>query len=307
MIGGEVMNYLSISINFARQIPMLNPTTGEIALFHALLDLKNIDMNFKDKTGKKKSWADGFDPTSATLQLYSGLSANGIVKAREKLKALGLIDFKSRGRRKSTVYKLLDLSSDKSVVNSSVNSSDNSGDISGDNSSDNSVPLNKTKQEKTKQNNTSGKSGTSHKKAVRKFADDSVEMKLAMYLFDKIKQNNPEHTELTEEQKQKWADHIRLMIERDKRTPQQIHSMIDWCQADNFWKTNILSTAKLRKQYDAMKVKANSNYRKQETVRREPIPAWMKEDLKKNPEPQPDPRIQHGYVMPDDSMEPIPK
>lgn len=140
------MNYLSISINFARQIPMLNPTTGEIALFHALLDLKNIDMQFKTKTGKKKSWADGFDPTSATLQLYSGLSANGIVKAREKLKALGLIDFKSRGRRKSTIYKLLDLSGNSSAFNSS----DNSGDISGDNGSDNSGALIKTKQDKTR-------------------------------------------------------------------------------------------------------------------------------------------------------------
>lgn len=254
------MNYLSISINFARQIPMLNPTTGEIALFHALLDLKNIDMNFKDKTGKKKSWADGFDPTSATLQLYSGLSANGIVKAREKLKALGLIDFKSRGRRKSTVYKLLDLSGNKSAVNSSDNSGDKSSDISGDNGGDNSVPLNKTKQDKTKQNNTSGKSGTSHKKAARKFAEDSVEMELALYLFEKIKQNNPEHTDLTESQKQKWADSIRLMIERDKRTPQQIHNMIDWCQADDFWKQNILSTAKLRKQYDTMRPKAKAEW-----------------------------------------------
>lgn len=254
------MNYLSISISFARQIPMLNPTTGEIALFHALLDLKNIDMNFKGKTGKKKSWADGFDPTSATLQLYSGLSANGIVKAREKLKALGLIDFKSRGRRKSTVYKLLDLSGNKSAVNSSDNSGDKSSDISGDNGGDNSVPLNKTKQNKTKQNNTSGKSGTSHKKAARKFAEDSVEMELALYLFDKIKQNNPEHKDLADSQKQKWADSIRLMIERDKRTPQQIHNMIDWCQADSFWKQNILSTAKLRKQYDTMRPKAKAEW-----------------------------------------------
>lgn len=258
------MDYLSISVNFARQIPMLNPTTGEIALFHALLDLKNIDMNFKDKTGKKKSWADGFDPTSATLQLYSGLSANGIVKAREKLKALGLIDFKSRGRRKSTIYKLLDLSSDKSAVNSSDNSSDNSGD----NSSDNSVTLNKTKLNKTKQNNTSGKSETSHKKAVRKFSADSVELKLAMYLFDKIKKNNPDHKELTDSQQQKWADHIRLMIQRDNRSPQRIKNMIDWCQSDDFWKQNILSTAKLRKQYDTMAPKARDQWQSTQRKKR---------------------------------------
>lgn len=255
------MNYLSISINFARQIPMLNPTTGEIALFHALLDLKNIDMNFKGKTGKKKSWADGFDPTSATLQLYSGLSANGIVKAREKLKTLGLIDFKSRGRRKSTVYKLLDLSSNKSAFNSSDNSGDKSSDISGDNSSDNSVTLIKTKQDKTKQSNTCGKSKTSHKPA-QKFGEDSAEYRLAMYLFEKIKQNNPDHKDLTDSQKQKWADYIRLMIERDGRKPDQIRNMIDWSQADSFWSQNILSTAKLRKQYDTMVPKARQDWMK---------------------------------------------
>ncbi|UNL39963.1 hypothetical protein G8B24_01550 [Limosilactobacillus reuteri] len=264
--------YLSISINFARQIPMLNPTTGEIALFHALLDLKNIDMNFPSTTGKKKTWADGFDPTSATLQLYSGLSANGIVKAREKLKALGFIDFKSRGRRKSTIYKLLDLGSDKSAFNSSDNSVDISSDISGDNSSDNSsdnsVTLIKTKQDKTNTNNTSEKSQATPHEQKKKFSADSVEYRLAMYLFGKIKQNNPQHKDLTESQEQKWADHIRLMIERDNRTPQQIKNMIDWSQADSFWRQNILSTAKLRKQYDTMAPKANSEWQTQQPRKR---------------------------------------
>lgn len=237
------MNYLSISINFARQIPMLNPTTGEIALFHALLDLKNIDMNFKDKTGKRKSWADGFDPTSATLQLYSGLSANGIVKAREKLKALGLIDFKSRGRRKSTIYKLLDLSSDKSAFNSS----------------DNSVPLNKTKQDKTKQDNNSEKSETPSHKPKPKFMPESVEYQLAMRLFKWIHYNNPKHLALTNKQEQQWADNIRLMIQHDHRSPQEIKSVIDWCQSHQFWKTNILSTAKLRKQFDTLTVQMDND------------------------------------------------
>ena len=265
------MNYLSISINFARQIPMLNPTTGEIALFHALLDLKNIDMNFKDKTGKKKSWADGFDPTSATLQLYSGLSANGIVKAREKLKALGLIDFKSRGRRKSTVYKLLDLSSDKSVVNSSVNSSDNSGDISGDNSSDNSVPLNKTKQDKTKQNNISSsesptpneKKAEPEKKAKKKYDHQSEPYRLANKLKNGIMANNPDHKKITEPQLQGWADDMRKMLELDKRSYEQVSNMISWCQNDDFWKTNILSASKLRKQYDQMRVRAMNEWQQQ--------------------------------------------
>lgn len=55
---------------------------------------------------------------------------------------------------------------------------------------------------------------------------------------------------------QTWSNDIRLMIERDKRTPTQIRNMIDWCQSDSFWMTNILSPKKLREKYDQMKVKA---------------------------------------------------
>ena len=41
--------------------------------------------------------------------------------------------------------------------------------------------------------------------------------------------------------------------------------------------------------------------------RREPIPEWMRKDFEDKSKRNPDPRIQHGYVMPDDSMESIPK
>ena len=89
-----------------------------------------------------------------------------------------------------------------------------------------------------------------------------------MRLFSKIKENNPEHKALTEAQKQKWADNIRLMIERDNRSPQQICNMIDWSQANEFWQQNILSTAKLRKQYDRMAVRARRDWQKRQPKKR---------------------------------------
>ncbi|WCT60211.1 DnaD domain protein [Limosilactobacillus portuensis] len=297
------MNYLSISINFARQIPMLNPTTGEIALFHALLDLKNIDMNFKDKTGKKKSWADGFDPTSATLQLYSGLSANGIVKAREKLKALGLIDFKSRGRRKSTVYKLLDLSSDKSAFNSSVNSSDNSSDISGDNSSDNSVPLNKTKQDKTKQNN--------------KVLSDARDEKSISDVFNLWESNwgfpnGIAQQDLTEWTNQFGADlvihAITFALRRNinsKGADRYLARTFERYQQEGI--TTVEQAEKRENQHQQQASREYGARSFNKPKRREPIPEWMRKDLEDKSKQNPDPRIQHGYVMPDDSMDPIPK
>ncbi|WP_278556750.1 DnaD domain protein [Limosilactobacillus vaginalis] len=289
------MNYLSISINFARQIPMLNPTTGEIALFHALLDLKNIDMNFKDKTGKRKSWADGFDPTSATLQLYSGLSANGIVKAREKLKALGLIDFKSRGRRKSTVYKLLDLSSDKSAFNSSVNSSDNS--------SDNSVPLNKTKQDKTKQDN--------------KVLSDARNEKSISDVFNLWESNWGFPNGIAQQDLTEWVNQFRadlvlhaitFALRRNinsKGADRYLARTFERYQQEGI--TTVEQAEKKEKQHQQQASREYGARTFNKPKRREPIPEWMRKDLEDKPKQNYDPRIQHGYVMPDDSMDPMPK
>ena len=53
----------------------------------------------------------------------------------------------------------------------------------------------------------------------------------------------------------KWADHIRLMRERDKRTYRQIFAVFTWANNDSFWKTNILSPDKLRDKFDDLELK----------------------------------------------------
>jgi hypothetical protein len=107
----------------------------------------------------------------------------------------------------------------------------------------------------------------------RKYADDSPEMIEAVYLWEKIKGNNPEHRKPN---LQSWADDVRKMNELDHRPFDKIHKMIDWCQRDGFWSTNILSAAKLRSKYDTMAAQANSKWQS----RNRPInpktaqPAW---------------------------------
>lgn len=249
------MNYLMESKAFYASIELNQLSTGQIALWHALLDINN-----------QVQWQEWFSVPNIVLQLHTGLSVQGINKSRNVLKQLGYIDFKTSGNRKATKYHLLTLLSTNSSSNSSNNSSSNSSKNSSNNSSSNSSTLNK--QNKTKQNktNNSDKSPATSHNTQPKFADDSVEMQLAMYLFSKIKENNPDHKELTDSQKQKWADSIRLMIERDNRSPKQIKNMVDWCQADSFWRNNILSTAKLRKQYDTMAPKAMKEWQRKQPV-----------------------------------------
>ena len=84
---------------------------------------------------------------------------------------------------------------------------------------------------------------------------ESVEYKLSEYLFNKILEHNPEYKKPN---LFSWSKHIDLMIRIDKRTPDKIREVIDWCQADDFWCKNILSTNKLRKQYDKLVITINT-------------------------------------------------
>jgi len=89
----------------------------------------------------------------------------------------------------------------------------------------------------------------------RTFLDTSVEVKLSKILFNLILKNNPK---AKEPNYQTWAKHIDLAIRVDGRTPEELERVIRWCQADDFWYSNILSTQKLRKQFDQLWVKMNA-------------------------------------------------
>jgi len=51
-------------------------------------------------------------------------------------------------------------------------------------------------------------------------------------------------------------DAMRLMLDRDERTVEEIHRAIDWSQDDEFWRGVILSATKLREQYDKLRLAA---------------------------------------------------
>lgn len=52
-----------------------------------------------------------------------------------------------------------------------------------------------------------------------------------------------------------WANDIRLMRQRDGRSIEEIKDLFSRANADPFWCTNILSPAKLRKQWDQLTIK----------------------------------------------------
>ena len=54
----------------------------------------------------------------------------------------------------------------------------------------------------------------------------------------------------------KWANEIRLMRERDRRTYIEIREVFSWANADSFWKSNILSPEKFRDKFNQLLLKS---------------------------------------------------
>ena len=128
---------------------------------------------------------------------------------------------------------------------------------------------------------------TSTKSAKRIYDDASPYLQLSEYLFSKMLLNNPE---AKKPNMQSWADELRKMVELDNRTIEQVKGMIEWSQADDFWKINVLCTKKLREKYDQMRVAANANYKKKKT---EKMPEWA-ENPRNVTETAPDPDQQRA-------------
>jgi hypothetical protein len=84
------------------------------------------------------------------------------------------------------------------------------------------------------------------------YTSDSVPFVLAKRFFDYIKANN---SSAKEPNIQSWAKDFDLMIRIDKRTQEQILQVMEFCQTDSFWMSNILSPGKLRKQFDQLWMK----------------------------------------------------
>ena len=72
----------------------------------------------------------------------------------------------------------------------------------------------------------------------------------------------------------KWGDVIRLCREQDGRDLFDLWKVFDWANKDEFWSTNILSPATLRKQYDKLVIKMNQKPRQPTDFEQPSIPNW---------------------------------
>ena len=99
------------------------------------------------------------------------------------------------------------------------------------------------------------------KKNTIDFRQNSDEFRLADLLLNLILERKPDYKR---QNIQTWANHIDRMIRLDNRKPETIEAVIRWAQADTGdggkwcgWQDNILSTAKLREQFDKLELGMN--------------------------------------------------
>lgn len=78
-------------------------------------------------------------------------------------------------------------------------------------------------------------------------------LELANFLADKIASNGSKRPTVSKA----WIIDMDRLMRLDGRTRNQVMSAIEWCQNDDFWRSNILSPAKLRSKYDQLRLKAS--------------------------------------------------
>jgi hypothetical protein len=115
--------------------------------------------------------------------------------------------------------------------------------------------VNKSTQRKEKKR----KEKDNNKNIVPKFTFEDMEN--AKLLFSEMQKNNPK---VKQPNFDKWAEEFRKIREIDKR--EFIKEMISWTQQHEFWKTNVLSPATLRKQWDKLYLQAQTEHMKKQRL-----------------------------------------
>ena len=87
---------------------------------------------------------------------------------------------------------------------------------------------------------------------------------ITMAFFELFRKNLDElgiKTTIIDKAKGNWVDPIRLMIEKKEATHEDLREIFKFLNTNDFWKKNILSTSKLRKQFTRLLMESKQNGR----------------------------------------------
>lgn len=253
------MNYIREINAFYDWLETNELSVSAISLWYALMHINN-------KTG----WKNEFTVALSVLSIKTGLSSRAVTNARKELTEKGRIKWESRNGNQAAQYSvnsLVEELQESYADKIADNNTDKQTCKIADNDTDNASILNKHKLNINRNNSP---------KKNKEFSPDSQEYVLAQYLLDKMLENNP-NSKMPN--LNTWAKSMDMILRVDKRNAEEVKAVIDFCQTDSFWKSNILSVDKLRKQYDQLNLKRKSQKEsKKETVDQASIFTFIDED-----------------------------
>ena len=189
------MNYIAEIKSFYDLVQVKQLSTGQIALWNALMYINN-----------KCTWIEWFTVPNLLLELNTGMSRSGVLKARNSLKQLGLIDFKANGT-KATSYKMNTIA--KSMQESKQVSVQVSTQVGKQVSTQVSNTLNKLNE--TKLNETNEKEINKRQSFEDVFAEKSVSSELKKILEDFIDMRKTIKKPMTSKALELLIDKVRKM------------------------------------------------------------------------------------------------
>ncbi|WP_282926865.1 hypothetical protein [Helcococcus kunzii] len=98
------------------------------------------------------------------------------------------------------------------------------------------------------------------------FSKDSQEYYLSEYLYNKILEND---SKFKKPNLNNWAKDIDKLIRLDKRNFIEIKNVINFATNNDFWKSNILSASKLRKQFSTLLLQMKNSPQHRAQIKRE--------------------------------------
>jgi len=85
--------------------------------------------------------------------------------------------------------------------------------------------------------------------------DSDKDVLMALHIWNDVNNIRPNNKTTLKATVKNWSDPVRLMVEQDDRTYQEIFRLWKAVQADEFWRVNVLSTGKLREKFDDLAIK----------------------------------------------------
>jgi len=236
---------LTHNMRRARRRHCLNST--DQALFYELVAICN-----------EEGWPSYFKCSNAELCTAIRITENTLVKSRSQLIDAGLISFKSgKSKREYSTYKLT--TSKNEVKTEVVNEVKDEGKTSAKD-----ADYNKQKTQTETQTEIYNKSLSEID--ISEVPENDMEyFKIAKKFQELFIKNLNENNAPSETQKKakfkSWVNPIRLMIEKDKVSSEQFKTAYNFLKSreGSFWKTNILSTKKLREKLPSLIMQANNS------------------------------------------------